>query len=600
MFLFEKLRKNTKIILWITVFAFVGFIFLVWGMDIQSSSGRNPMVAGKVNGQRIPTSYYREILTQAYEEIRTRTGGKISDADEVQVRNAAWDRVVNEFLINQELKRRKISASDAEVEYYLKHSPPPEVAQNPVFQTDGRFDPAKYTEVLRNPAYDLSALEAFVRSSIPIRKLEELVSSSAKVSRNEVRSYFEAGGDMVTFSYVFVDPRQFDVDADAASAEELRNYYNANKAKFRVPESANVRYIVVEKQPSAKDISDGLATANDLWREARAGTDFGELAEAFSEGFGAEKGGDVGGLLARKEMSSEVADVVFSLKVGEVSSPFRERQSWNLVKLEERTVEAGVEKARFRRIHLPVEPSAETVNELTSQVQQIREQTSKKSFQVIASEMGLEAKETGFFLKGGVSPILPREEAAKDFAFKNKVGTVSKPIETRRAWYFLEVVAREESRVPSLEEALRQVKGALAQERRRQLAEEKTKIVSTQLSQGAGLEAAARAASLSVQQTKELTRSGALPGMGREPAVLGTAFALDTGMTSPVIQGDAGLFIIRVDARARPDEALYTAQRDQMRMQLLQQKRMMALSLWMQELRKSARIDDYRSEVIGS
>ena len=169
MFLFEKLRKSTKIILWITIFAFVGFIFLVWGMDIQRSTGPNPAVVGKVNGQRIQTSYYQQVLKDSYQQYEKQTSSKVTQEQEASLRRSAWDKVVNEILISQELRRRKISVSDAEVEYYLRSSPPPEVAESPAFQTDGKFDPEKYKQILQNPQYDLTGLETLVRSSIPIR-----------------------------------------------------------------------------------------------------------------------------------------------------------------------------------------------------------------------------------------------------------------------------------------------------------------------------------------------------------------------------------------------------------------------------------------------
>ena len=38
--LFEMMRDNTKVILWITVVAFVGLIFLAWGADFSSKLRR--------------------------------------------------------------------------------------------------------------------------------------------------------------------------------------------------------------------------------------------------------------------------------------------------------------------------------------------------------------------------------------------------------------------------------------------------------------------------------------------------------------------------------------------------------------------------------
>jgi peptidyl-prolyl cis-trans isomerase D len=600
MFLFEKLRKSTKIILWITIFAFVGFIFLVWGMDIQRSSGPNPAVVGSVNGQRIQTSYYQQVLRDSYQQFEKERGRKVSDNDEASLRRMAWDRVVNEILISQELRHRQISVTDAEVEYYIRSSPPPEVAESPAFQTDGKFDPAKYKEILQNPEYDLTGLETLVRSTIPIRKLEELVASEAKVSNNEVRAYFEASSEKVDFTYVAASPRVFNVNPDSIPEQELRDFYNANAEQFRVPDAANVRYLVIEKRPSAKDEGDVLAEANGLWREAHAGTDFGQLATDYSEGPEASKGGDIGRLLPRESLPREQAEVAFSLKPGNISSPFRDKRGFNIIKLEEKKVEGGVEKVRFRRIFMPVDPSSETLSQLHSKVMEVSGKTSKMSLKDAALQAGLEVKETGVFYKGALSPILPAEESAKDFAFKNKLGTISKPIETDRAWYILEVTKKTPSRIPPFQEALPRVRRVVAMNKREEIASRRLEMVAAKLSQGATLEQAASAASLSVGKAKDITRTGVVAEIGREPALIGAVFALAPGQVTPVVRGNSGFFIAKLDGRTAPDEKLFETQKEQMKMELLQQKRMIVVSMWLDQLRKAARIQDYRAQVLGS
>ena len=600
MFLFEKLRKHTKIVLWITVFAFVGFIFLVWGMDIQRSSGPNPTVVGRVNGQRIQTAYYQQALRESYQQFEKQTGRKISDSDEASVGRMTWDRVVNEILINQELRRRKISVSDAEVEFYIRLSPPPEVAESPAFQTDGRFDPVKYKEILQNPQYDLTGLETLVRSTVPVRKLEEFVTSTAKVSNNEVRSYFEASSEKVDFSYVMARPDAFKINPDGIPERELRDFYNGNTEQFSVPDAAKMQYLVVGKTPSARDEGDVIAEANNFWRDLRAGGDFAQLATDYSEGPEADKGGDVGKLLPRESLQKEQADVAFSMKPGEISSPFRDKRGFNIIKLEEKKTEGGVEKVRFRRLFLPVDPSNETLSQLLTKVMDVSAKTSKMSLKDAARQAGLEVKETGIFYKGRLSPILPTEESTKDFAFKNKLGTVSKPVETDRAWYILEVTEKIPSHIPPFEEALPVVKRGLAMRKQEEIARQKLQLVASKLSQGMSLRQAADAASLPVGEAKAVSRIDEIQGIGREPAVIGTAFALEPGQTSPVVQGGSGFFIIRSEGRALPDEAMFEAQKSQMKMQLIDQKRMMAVSMWLEQLRKSARIDDYRTQVLGS
>jgi len=600
MFLFEKLRKGTKIILWITIGAFVGFIFLVWGMDVQRSSGPNPMIVGTVNGQRIQTTYYQQVLRDLYQQYEKQTGGRISESDEASIRRSTWDRLINEILINQELKRRKIVLSDAELEYYIRLSPPPEVAENPAFQTDGQFDPAKYKEILQNPQYDLTGLEAVVRATVPVRKLEELIASSAKVSNNEVRAYFMEANEKADFSYVLARPGMFSVNPDSLPEQDLKSFYNSNPDKFRVPDAANIRYVAATKRASPMDESDVLAEANDLRREALAGSDFAQLATDYSEGPEASKGGDIGALVPKASLPPELAEVAFSLKPGEISSPFSDSKGINLIKLEERKKEGGVEKVRFRRIFLPVSPSAETLSQLQTQIMDVSAKTSKISLQAAAQQAGLEVKETGILYKGESSPALPAEESIRDFGFKNKVGTISKPIETEKAWYILEVAEKIPSHVPPFEDAVPAIRKAMVQQKQDEIARQKLEAVSAKLSQGASLEQAASAAGLSVVTVKDLTRNDPLPELGRQPDMTGAAFALTPGKVSPVLQGGAGFFVIKLDGIKPPDEKLFEAQKAVLKAQILQQKKLIEVSDWLDQMRKSARIQDYRAQVIGA
>jgi parvulin-like peptidyl-prolyl isomerase len=81
--------------------------------------------------------------------------------------------------------------------------------------------------------------------------------------------------------------------------------------------------------------------------------------------------------------------------------------------------------------------------------------------------------------------------------------------------------------------------------------------------------------------------------------MIGAALALAQGQTSPVVKGAEGFFILRLDNRTAFDEQLYQSQKQQLRAQLFQQKRMIAASIWMEQLRGSAQIEDYRAEVLG-
>ncbi|UCC65957.1 MAG: peptidylprolyl isomerase, partial [Deltaproteobacteria bacterium] len=88
----------------------------------------------------------------------------------------------------------------------------------------------------------------------------------------------------------------------------LREYYEAHRNEFVMPEQVRVRQIVVRNLNDAKRIL----------KKLKRGEPFEELAKRYSTGPEAEEGGDLG-FFGREEMPKEF-EVVFSLKVGEISS----------------------------------------------------------------------------------------------------------------------------------------------------------------------------------------------------------------------------------------------------------------------------------------
>ena len=53
--------------------------------------------------------------------------------------------------------------------------------------------------------------------------------------------------------------------------------------------------------------------------------------------------------------------------------------------------------------------------------------------------------------------------------------------------------------------------------------------------------------SVSVSNASALSvKSPTIPGAGREPAVVGTAFAMNVGETSELLEGESGVFLISV------------------------------------------------------
>ena len=169
----RQMRENTKWIMLITAFAFVGLMVFQWGMDITGSSGLSVGEIGSVNG--VPVSYeeYNFTYSRLMDQIQNSQEEPITSQQISDIEDAAWDEVVNQVLIRQELQRRGIEVTDDEVRSAARFSPPAELRSSPAFQTDGVFDIQKYQAFLASPTIDdqvLLQLEAYYRENHPARQ----------------------------------------------------------------------------------------------------------------------------------------------------------------------------------------------------------------------------------------------------------------------------------------------------------------------------------------------------------------------------------------------------------------------------------------------
>lgn len=90
--------------------------------------------------------------------------------------------------------------------------------------------------------------------------------------------------------------------------------------------------------------------------------------------------------------------------------------------------------------------------------------------------------------------------------------------------------------------------------------------------------------------------SNVIPGAGREPAVIGAAFAIAENTLSGVIEGENAAYVIHVMNRVIADASgMPEAASNQLRNRLQAQKSQTLRDVWLDRLKANAEIKDYRS-----
>jgi parvulin-like peptidyl-prolyl isomerase len=116
--------------------------------------------------------------------------------------------------------------------------------------------------------------------------------------------------------------------------KELRDRYDREKERYRLPERARLREIVVVKPDDPSKVEAARQRANSLAAQARTG-DFAKLATTSSDAGTKEKGGDMGEV-ARGELLPDLDKAVFNATAGAVLGPIETKSGWHILKVETR------------------------------------------------------------------------------------------------------------------------------------------------------------------------------------------------------------------------------------------------------------------------
>ncbi|HEX2722421.1 MAG TPA: SurA N-terminal domain-containing protein, partial [Gemmatimonadaceae bacterium] len=230
----QAMRSSAKYIWIFLVIFFVGGFLLA---ETSGLLGRAPVTSSTavatVNGEDIlATTWYN--LTNQLEQQATQQSGRGATLDERRrFADEAFEQLVSDALMRQEYRRRGIRVTKEEIAEAARYSPPPQLAQSPELQTEGRFDPEKYQRYLSSPAARqeglLVQLEAYYRDQIPREKLFEQVAAEVYVSDERLWSMWKDSRDTAQMSYVVFRPELIPDNQVTVPDSEIRDYYDQNK-----------------------------------------------------------------------------------------------------------------------------------------------------------------------------------------------------------------------------------------------------------------------------------------------------------------------------------------------------------------------------------
>ncbi|MGA8179729.1 MAG: SurA N-terminal domain-containing protein [Desulfobacterales bacterium] len=599
-------------------------VFIFWGVG-SFRAQRGGRVA-LVNGDQITLDEYREAYNNLMEQLRTRFGNKLDEKmiKTLQVKKQALNRLINNRLLIQEAKKLKFRVSQKELSDAILHIP--------AFQRAGVFDRYLYKNVLDRLRMTPEAFEAAQKDQMLIDQLRTLVTSNAKVSDQEVREWYNWLNTSVNIEYVFFDPSHYKTARPSGeqlnafyekykenyktdpmikvryvhfdpkqyqskvelSDSEVREYYDENLESFKIPKKIVARHILIKVSPDAdpETVKKAKEKALKIYKLAKEGKDFAELAKKYSEGPSRNNGGYLGEF-TKESMVKPFAEKAFSMKTGDISEPVRTRFGWHIIKVE-KIIDAHT--TPFKDAKKDIEKTL-TDNKAKSLAYDAAESVSDIAYDgddliKAAKERHLKILTTDFFSKKNPPEGISDPSKFANIAFDLSTGEISDVQEFKDGYYILQLLEKVPPQIPPLDKIRETVIADLTKEHQDEKAKADASAFLAALKNGKTMSEESKPFHLTPKTTGFFKRNGSIPDIGYDRGISEAAFQLTREKKLPenVLKGAKGYYVIEYKGRKIIESDTFDKEKEMIRQQLLSQKKSEIFDALLAQLKSKADI----------
>jgi peptidyl-prolyl cis-trans isomerase D len=404
--------------------------------------------------------------------------------------------------------------------------------------------------------------------------------SEIKLSPEDLRAYFEANKanysvpEKKNLGIVVINQAKLE-SSMAVSDAELQAQYNKNREQFRTPDRVKVRHILLNTTGKSKDEEVAIkAKAENLLKQVKGGADFAKLAKENSQDPGSAQNGGELGWVTRGQTVAEFEKSAFSLKPGEISDLVKTQYGYHILQVQEK------ESARLR-------PFDEVKAELASNYRKQKVSQDMQTLQdkavaalrkdplhpdKVAAELGLEYAKADNVGPGDPLPLVGVNKDFEESVTGLKAGESSQPVALPGNRIAMASVTGVNPAHPAkFEEVESQVREALTTERVNKMVDAKAQELVEKAKSMGDLDKAAKSMGLEVKTPAEVSRAGSVEGLGSANYIADAFTRPDGSVLGPLtVSGDK--VVVKVLSHINADMGGLAVQRDTLREQLKGQK----------------------------
>jgi peptidyl-prolyl cis-trans isomerase D len=447
----QKIRQRSLLLILVIGFCLLAFII----GDLFNSGGFNttPKYVGTINGTDI-----------AFEDFRLKVSNVEKSGQQgmtpTQAVNRVWDQEVTIALLTAEFDKLGIRTSEKHIMEVFKADQ--NIGQNPMFQTNGAFDLAKFKEYFKsNPeqAQFVKDKEKDAELNAKYQIYNTLVKAGIYTTEAEGKLKYEMETNKVNFDYVAVlFSAMKDTDFKITDVE-ITDYMKKNEKKYKAEETREVEYVLIEDKASAEDEAEVKTRINSLLNQrvvynqttAKNDTLPGFKGASNTIDF-VNENSDVpydSTYVAKKDLPADQADALFATAAGEVFGPYMKGDMYCISKVIGRKAGANAKASHilisYEGTQVPNKKEKRTKEEAKAKAELLLTQVKANpgNFFMVAmmnsdDSSAQQGGDLGYF--GPNQMVKP----FNDFVFNNPVGTIGL-VETDFGFHIINVTEKQDA-----------------------------------------------------------------------------------------------------------------------------------------------------------
>lgn len=403
----QKIRDRGVLLVAVIGIALLAFILgdlLTSGNTLFAKSKDKAFV---VNGKVVSTQEYANRITE-WEEFQKMISGQnsLDEATTQQIREAVYDQMVREIILDNQAEKLGLSVSKAELNDLVHgESISPLLQSLPFFVNPetGMFDReglVQFLATVNAPEQSMQPEERaiiqqyksmwlFIENMVKYQRLQEkyntLLASSIIVNDNEAKTSFDLSQQNADIAYSLQSYYSIPDSAVTVSDQEIKAFYDKNKSAFKMDVPlAKISYFTKDVVPSAEDFAEIEKLADEAYNKLIETNNVAAIVADYSD----IPYRDI--YVSASLLDDKQKSFIETASVSDVQNPIRDGNNFNIYKLIDKTT--APDSVHLRMMAIPDATVMGQDSIVTNFVDSIfNEITSGQSFADVANSLNPQA-----------------------------------------------------------------------------------------------------------------------------------------------------------------------------------------------------------------